>query len=113
MGTALGLLRWKTLKCRVLYSGNGVYATDYYGRAGGANANFNGTATSASSVAYATTAGSTNYAASTDVGILYQNGSSGDGSSFYCDAGYHLVFYDMNVFSTNNAYFYECIQNGH
>jgi hypothetical protein len=87
-----------------LYSGNGVYATDYYGRAGGSNANFNGTATSASSA---------NYAASTDIGILYQHGSSGDGSSFYCDPGYRLQFYDLNVFSTNNAYFYECIQNGH
>ena len=96
-----------------LYSGNGVYATDYYGRGGGSNANFNGNAASATSANYATTAGSTNYAASTDVGILYQHGSSGDGSSFYCDSGYHLQFYDMNVFSTNNAYFYECIQDGH
>jgi len=93
-----------------LYSGSGVYATDYYGRGGGSNANFNGTATSAN---YATNAGSTNYAANTDIGILYQHGSSGDGSSFYCDTGYHLQFYDLNVDSTNNAFFYECIQNGH
>ncbi|HLZ09546.1 MAG TPA: hypothetical protein VKT80_13210, partial [Chloroflexota bacterium] len=92
-----------------LYSGSGVYATDYYGRAGGSNANFNGTATSAN---YATNAGSTNYAANTDVGILYQHGSSGDGSSFYCDTGYYLQFYDLNVDSTNNAFFYQCIQNG-
>jgi len=100
-----------------LYSGNGVYATDYYGRSGSANANFNGnassatTATSATSANYATTSGSANYAASTNIGILYQNGS-GDGSSYYCDSGYHLVFYDTNVNSTNNAFFYE-LQNGH
>jgi hypothetical protein len=95
-----------------LYSGNGVYATDYYGRGGGSNASFNGTAASATSATYATTAGSTSYASSTDIGILYQNGA-GDGSSYYCDSGYHLVFYDTNVNSTNNAFFYECIQNGH
>jgi hypothetical protein len=99
-----------------LYSGNGVYATDYYGRGGGSNANFNGTAsaaTTAGSANYATTAGSTNYAASTDVGILYQRGSGGDGSTFYCDSGYYLQFYDLNVNSTNNAFFYQCVQNGH
>ena len=105
-----------------LYSGNGVYAADYYGRGGGANANFNGAAISASTAStanfansanYATSAGSSNYAASSNIGILYQHGSSGDGSSFYCDTGYHLQFYDMNVFSTNNAYFFECVQDGH
>jgi hypothetical protein len=35
-------------------TGNGVYATNYYDRSGGSNANFNGTANSA------TTAGSAN-----------------------------------------------------
>lgn len=88
-----------------LYSGNGVYATDYYGRSGGSNANFNGTASSA------TTASSANYAASTNVGILYQNGP-GDGSTYYCGSGYYLKFYDTNVNSTNNAFFFECIRNG-
>lgn len=96
-----------------LYSSNGVYSTDYYGRGGGANANFNGTADSATNANYATAAGTTNYAANTDIGILYQRGSSGDGSSFYCDSGYRLQFYSLNVNSTNNAFFYECIQNGH
>jgi hypothetical protein len=87
-----------------LYTNTAVYSNTYDGRGGGSNATFNGNASSA------TTAGSTNYAASTNVGILHQNGGGGDGSSFYCDSGYHLVFYDMNVFSTNNAYFYECIR---
>jgi hypothetical protein len=86
-----------------LYSGNGVFANDYFGRGGGSNANFNGTATSADSAAYA---------ASTIVGILHQNGA-GDGSSYFCDGGYHLGFFDTNVGSTNNAFFYECIQDGH
>ena len=90
-----------------VYSSNGVYASNYYGRGGGANANFNGNSDSA------TTAGSTSYAASSNVGILRQHGSSGDGSSFYCDSGYSLKFYDLNVDSTNNAFFYQCIQNGH
>ncbi len=90
-----------------LFTDTAVYANTYDGRWGGANATFNGNAASS------TTAASTNYAASTDVGILHQRGSSGDGSSFYCDGGYHLVFYDLNVDSTNNAFFYECIQNGH
>jgi hypothetical protein len=89
-----------------LYSGNGVYADDYYGRGGGSNANFNGTANSA------TTASSANYAASSVVGVLYQNGAGG-GSSYYCGAGYSLKFYATNVDSTNNAFFYECVQNGH
>jgi len=90
-----------------VYSSNGVYASNYYGRGGGANANFNGNSDTA------TTAGSTNYAASSNVGILRQHGSSGDGASFYCDSGYTLKFYDLNVDSTNNAFFYQCIQNGH
>ncbi len=99
-----------------LFTDNAVFSNTYAGRWGGSNAVFNGTATSAttaSSANYATTAGSTNYAANTDVGILHQNGSGGDGSTFYCDTGYYLKFYDLNVDSTNNAFFYECIQNGH
>jgi hypothetical protein len=89
-----------------VYSSTGVYADEYYGRSGGANATFNGNANSA------TAASSANYAANTDVGILYQNGA-GDGSSYYCGTGYYLKFYDTNVDSTNNAFFYECIANGH
>jgi hypothetical protein len=108
-----------------LFTDNAVFSNTYAGRWGGGNAVFNGTATAAgsagyansagtaNSASYATTAGSTNYAASTNVGILHQSGGSGDGSSFYCDAGYTLRFYDLNVNSTNNAFFYECIQNGH
>jgi hypothetical protein len=95
-----------------LYSGNGVYATDYYGRAGGSNANFNGNALTSNTADSATTANSANYAASTNVGILYQHGSGGDGSTFYCDTGYSLRFYDLNVDSTNNAFFYGCVKNG-
>jgi hypothetical protein len=90
-----------------LYSGNGVYATDYYGRGGGANANFAGNASSATSAA---TAG---YAASSVVGILRQTGGGGDLTTYFCDSGYHLVFFDTNVDSTNNAFFPECIQDGH
>jgi hypothetical protein len=98
-----------------LYSGNGVYSTDYFGRGGGSNANFNGTADSAgtaTTAGYATSAGSANYANSSVVGILHQS-QPGDGSTFSCDTGYHVVFYDLNVGSTNNSFFYECIQNGH
>jgi hypothetical protein len=98
-----------------LFTDNAVFSNTYAGRWGGSNAVFNGTATSATSAnsaSYATTAGSTNYAANTNVGILHQD-NPGAGSSFYCDAGYYLKFYDLNVNSTNNAFFYECIQNGH
>jgi hypothetical protein len=90
-----------------LFTDNAVFSNTYAGRWGGGNAVFNGNATSA------TTANSAGYAASSNVGILHQRGGSGDGSSFYCDAGYTLRFYDLNVDSTNNAFFYECIQNGH
>jgi hypothetical protein len=108
-----------------LFTDNAVFSNTYAGRWGGANATFNGNAISASSAGYATSAGTAgsagyatsagtaNYASSSNVGILHQAGGIGDGSSFSCDGGYHLVFYDLNVFSTNNAYFYECIQNGH
>ena len=99
-----------------LLTDNAVFSNTYAGRWGGGNAVFNGNATSATtanSAGFATTAGSTNYAANTNVGVLHQIGSGGDGSSFYCDAGYTLRSYDLNVGSTNNAFFYECIQNGH
>jgi hypothetical protein len=95
-----------------LFTDNAVFSNSYAGRWGGSNAVFNGTADSATSANYATTAGSTNYAASSVVGILYQH-SAGDGASYYCGTGYYLKFYDTNVDSTNNAFFYECIQNGH
>jgi hypothetical protein len=93
-----------------IFTDNAVFSNIYVGRQGGGNATFYGVATSAN---YAASAGSATYAASSDVGILHQIGAIGDGSSFYCDAGYHIVFYDLNVFSTNNAYFYQCIQNGY
>jgi hypothetical protein len=89
-----------------LFTDTAVYSNTYDGRWGGSNAVFNGTANSA------TTASSANYAASSVVGILYQNGA-GDGSSYYCGSGYYLKFYDTNVDSTNNAFFYQCIENGH
>jgi hypothetical protein len=95
-----------------LFTDTAVYSNTYDGRWGGSNAAFNGSALSASSANYATTAGSTNYAASTVVGILRQSGA-GDGATYSCDPGYYLKFYDTNVDSTNNAFFYECIQNGH
>jgi hypothetical protein len=108
-----------------LYSGNGVFSADYYGRGGGSAATFNGTATAAisattassattaNSANYATTAGSANRAASSVVGILHQTGGGGDRTTYYCDAGYHAVFYDTNVDSTNNALFPESIRSGH
>ena len=89
-----------------LFTDTAVYSNTYDGRWGGANATFNGNANSA------TTASSANYAANTNVGVLYQKGA-GDGSSYYCGTGYYLKFYDTNVDSTNNAFFYECIANGH
>jgi hypothetical protein len=95
-----------------LFSDNGVYSNSYAGRWGAANATFNGTATTANSAGYAVSAGSANYANSSVVGILHQS-QPGDGSTFSCDTGYHVVFYDLNVGSTNNSFFYECIQNGH
>jgi len=87
-----------------LFTDTAVYSNSYDGRWGESNAAFNGNAA---------TATSTSYAANSDIGILYQHGSRGDGSTFYCDTGYHLVPYDLNVGSTNNAFFYKCIQNGH
>ncbi len=95
-----------------LFTDNAVFANTYADRWGGSSAYFAGNASSANTANYANIAGSTNYAASSVVGILRQNGA-GDGSSYSCDGGYHLVFYDTNVNSTNNAFFYECIQNGH
>jgi hypothetical protein len=90
-----------------LYSGNGVYSTDYYGRGGGSNATFDGNALTA------TTAATANYSTSSVVGILHQSGGGGDLTTYYCDSGYHTVFLDTNVDSTNNAFFAECVQNGH
>ena len=86
-----------------LFTDTAVYANTYDGRWGGSSATFNGNATTATSAGYA---------GSSVVGILHQNGAGG-GSSFSCDPGYHVVFYDTNVGSTNNSFFYECIQNGH
>ncbi len=92
-----------------LFTDNAVFSNTYAGRWGGSNATFNGNAISANT---ANTANSANYAGSSVVGILHQT-QPGDGSTFYCDSGYHVVFYDLNVNSTNNAFFYECIQDGH
>jgi hypothetical protein len=83
-----------------LFTDNAVYANTYVDRNGGGSANFYGNASSA------------NYAASSMVGILYQ-GQAGVSSSYYCDPGYYLKFYDTNVNSSNNAFFYSCIANGH
>jgi hypothetical protein len=83
-----------------LLTDNAVYSNTYVDRYGGGGANFFGNASTA------------NYAASTDVGILYQ-GQAGVSSSYYCDPGYYLKFYDTNVDSTNNAFFYGCVAYGH
>ena len=96
-----------------LFTDNAVFSNTYAGRWGGSNATFNGNALTSSSTSYAATAGTANYAASSVVGILHQNGGGGDLSTYYCDNGYHTVFLDTNVDSTNNAFFAECIQNGH
>jgi hypothetical protein len=92
-----------------LFTDNAVFSNTYVGRWGGSNATFNGNANSANSANYANSAG---YAGSSVVGILRQT-QPGDGSTYYCDAGYHVVFYDTNVNSTNNAFFFQCIQDGH
>jgi hypothetical protein len=83
-----------------LFSDTAVYANIYADRSGGASATYLGTATAS------------NYAASSVVGILHQN-VPGDGSTYYCDAGYHSVFYDTNVNSTNNAFFFACVRDGY
>jgi hypothetical protein len=83
-----------------LFTDNAVFSNTYVDRNGGGSANFYGNASTA------------NYAASSVVGILYQ-GQLGNALSYYCDAGYHVVFYDTNVDSTNNAFFYGCVANGH
>ncbi len=83
-----------------LFTNGAVYSPTYADRNGGATANFLGNATTAS------------YAASSVVGILRQS-APGDLTTYYCDGGYHVVFYDTNVDSTNNAFFAACIQNGH
>lgn len=90
-----------------LFTDNAVFSNTYAGRWGGANATFNGNATSA------TTAGTASYAGSSVLGILHQRGGGGDLSTYFCDSGYHTVFLDTNVDSTNNAFFAECVQNGH
>jgi hypothetical protein len=90
-----------------LFTDNAVFSNTYAGRWGGSNATFNGNATSS------TTAGTATYAASSIVGILHQSGGGGDLSTYYCDSGYHTVFLDTNVDSTNNAFFAQCVQNGH
>jgi hypothetical protein len=86
-----------------LFTDNAVFSNIYVDRNGGASANFFGNAST------------TSYAASTNVGILHQNTgpNGGDGSSFYCDPGYHTVFYDTNVGSTNNAFFFQCVRDGY
>ena len=83
-----------------LFTDNAVFSNTYVDRNGGVSANFYGNASSA------------NYAASSVTGILYQ-GQAGVSSSYYCDPGYYLKFYDTNVDSTNNAFFYGCVANGH
>ena len=85
-----------------LFTDNAVFSNNYVGRWGGSNAVFNGNATSATT---ATTAGTANYAANSVVGILHQSGGGGDLTTYYCDGGYHLVFFDTNVDSTNNRFF--------
>ncbi len=93
-----------------LFTDNAVFSNTYAGRLGGSNATFNGNALTSSSTSYAATAG---YASSSVLGVLHQNGGGGDLSTYYCDSGYHTVFLDTNVDSTNNAFFAECVQNGH
>jgi hypothetical protein len=88
-----------------LFTDNAVFSNTYAGRWGGSNAIFNGNALTSN------TAGTANYANSSVVGILHQS-QPGDGSTFYCDGGYHVAFYDLNVNSTNNSFFYSCVQNG-
>jgi hypothetical protein len=93
-----------------LFTDNAVFSNTYAGRWGGSNATFDGNAISANT---ANTANSANYASSSVVGILRQGGGGGDLTTYYCDSGDHVVFYDTNVLSTNNAFFSECIQDGH
>jgi hypothetical protein len=93
-----------------LFTDNSVFSNNYAGRWGGSNATFSGNALTSSSTSYAATAG---YASSSVVGILHQTGGGGDLTTYYCDSGYHTVFLDTNVDSTNNAFFAECVQNGH
>jgi hypothetical protein len=76
-----------------------VYSNSCAGRNGSGTAAFYGNASSA------------NYAASSVVGILHQ-GQAGVTSSYYCDPCYYLKFYDTNVNSSNNAFFYSCVADG-
>jgi hypothetical protein len=85
-----------------LFSDSGVYSNSYASRWGGL-ANFNGNASTA------------NYASSSNVGILYQNAPPNGGGqpTYSCASGYHIASYDTNVDSTNNAFFFGCVQNGY
>ncbi len=84
-----------------LYSGNGVYATDYYGRGGGSNATFNGNAsTSSSAVAVTGTVNGSQIVGNLNVGTINASGNIVSQGYTYGVGG---LFSDSGVYSNSYA----------